>query len=472
MRPKRSVVRPKLIHDVLDNPGIGFTTFQRFNGDKLNEGARWTEGFPIDYQPFDGDMTNENHPMTTIAYFRLYWRFLETAPGDYHWELIDRALATAKERGQTLMLRIAPYGESSAETDVPDWYRGLPGVSGNPVQPKWRVDPEDPRYVRYFGGMIRALGQRYDGHPDLESVDVSIVGPWGEGEGSERLSGETREALVDCYLDTFRETPLLMLLTDEKTNRYGLSRRHFGWRADCLGDMGGSWSNLSEIIPGSANDYYDIPLDWSHMMDHYPQQIIQTGMQDAWKKAPVSFEVCWVVQHWLDREWDIEYIIDHSLKWHISSFNAKSSPIPREWEPHIRRWLNRMGYRLALRKLTYPCVVAPGGDLSLTTWWENLGVAPCYRRFPLALRLKNDVCEVVLRTDADIREWLPGDSLYDQVIPLPNTLPAGRYRLGLALLHPHTGEPAVKLAVEGRGPDGWYELGDIEVNGGPEHEHF
>ena len=29
------VVRPKEIDDVLNNPGIGFTTFQRFNGDTL-----------------------------------------------------------------------------------------------------------------------------------------------------------------------------------------------------------------------------------------------------------------------------------------------------------------------------------------------------------------------------------------------------------------------------------------------------
>jgi hypothetical protein len=40
-------VRPQEIDDVLINPGIGFTTFQRSNGDRLNEGLKWTEGFPI-----------------------------------------------------------------------------------------------------------------------------------------------------------------------------------------------------------------------------------------------------------------------------------------------------------------------------------------------------------------------------------------------------------------------------------------
>ena len=63
-----TVIRPREIDDVLSNPGMGLMTFQRFNGDKLNEGNGWTEGFPIDYQEFDGDLTNINHPATTIAY--------------------------------------------------------------------------------------------------------------------------------------------------------------------------------------------------------------------------------------------------------------------------------------------------------------------------------------------------------------------------------------------------------------------
>ena len=56
------VVRPKEIDGVLNNPGIGFHTFQRFNGDALNPGIRWTEGHPIEYQEFDGDLTNPDHP--------------------------------------------------------------------------------------------------------------------------------------------------------------------------------------------------------------------------------------------------------------------------------------------------------------------------------------------------------------------------------------------------------------------------
>jgi hypothetical protein len=437
-------VRPKEIDDVLINPGIGFMTFQRFNGDNLNEAKRWTEGYPIEYQDFDGNLENENHPLTSLAYFRIYWRFIEPVQGEYRWDLIDKALETAGTRGQTLLLRIAPYG-TGADNDVPDWYREMLGKEGNlPVQ-KWRTDPEDPRYVEHFGGMVRDLGARYDGHPLLESVDLSIIGAWGEGAGSDRLTQKTREALVDSYLDAFRETHLVMLLTDAKTNRYGLSQRDVGWRVDCLGDMGG------------------FSPTWCHMLDYYPQAIINFGMKDAWKKAPVTLEVCWVMQHWLDEGWDVDYIIDQSLKWHISSFNAKSSAVPDVWEPQVQRWLKRMGYRFVLRKFTYPDRVRPGGELTFTSWWENKGVAPCYRPFRLALRLRGPKGNTLLVTDADLRAWLPGDSLYDSTVTVPAAAVPGPYDLEIAILDERFDEPRVKLAIAGRRPDGWYPLGEINV---------
>ncbi|MCX6623877.1 MAG: beta-galactosidase, partial [Acidobacteria bacterium] len=157
------IVRPKESNEVLVNPGIGFTTFQRFNGDSLNQGVRWTEGFPIEYKPFTGNHTVKGQPLTTVAYFRVYWRFLEPEKGKYRWELIDTALRTAHDRGQTLMLRVAPYG-TDKKTDVPDWYRAEAGdETGKLPLGKWLTDAEHPHYLKYFGGFVREFGKRYDG---------------------------------------------------------------------------------------------------------------------------------------------------------------------------------------------------------------------------------------------------------------------------------------------------------------------
>ena len=203
-------VYPKESDELLLNPGIGFTTFQRFNGDALNPGIDWTEGFPITYQKFDGDLTNDRYPQTTIAYFRVNWRFIEVEPKVYKWELIDKALKTAADRGQTLMLRISPY-EGGDEKDVPTWYRNMVGEEKLKSK-KWRVDPESPEYLEYFGGMIAELGKRYDGHPDLEAVDISFIGYWGEGDGMELLSNKTRIGLINAYLDNFKKTHLMAIV--------------------------------------------------------------------------------------------------------------------------------------------------------------------------------------------------------------------------------------------------------------------
>ncbi|MBE9510672.1 MAG: DUF4832 domain-containing protein [Bacteroidetes bacterium] len=451
---KTIYVRPIETDDVLTNPGIGFMTFQRFNGDELNEGIGWTEGFPIEYQEFDGNLENKDHPMTSIAYFRVYWKFVEPEMDNYNWAMLDLALKTAHERQQTLLLRIAPYG-TGPDRDVPAWYRAMVGERDEWLpegREGWRVDAEDPKYAQYFGKFITALGQRYDGHPDLEAVDLSIIGFWGEGRGSAILTQKTREALVDAYTDNFKKTPLIMLLTDEKTNKYGLTQANVGWRVDCIGDL----------------DFWAEEQDgWTHMYRYYPQGIINFGMKDAWKKAPVSLEICGTLKSWKEKQGynanDVDYIIDETLKWHISSFNAKSSGVPEEWWPQINRWLKKMGYRFVLRSFAYPEFVAPNEKLAFKSWWENNGVAPCYKEFPLAIRLKNEKRTHILVTEADIRTWLPGDNLYDDAVFIPMDMPSGNYDLQIGIIDPVTAVPKIKLAIEGRDTEGWYTVGKLKI---------
>jgi hypothetical protein len=447
-------VRPQEIDDVLVNPGIGFMTFQRFNGDKLNEGTGWTEGFPIRYQKFDGNLKNKDYPETSLTYFRVYWKFVEPEMGKYNWAIIDSALKTAYIRKQTLLLRIAPYG-TGPDRDVPAWYRTMVG-NRNEWLPEgkkgWRVDAEDPRYAQYFGKMLTELGMRYDGHPYLEAVDLSIVGFWGEGRGSAILSPKTRSVLVNAYTDNFKKTPLIMLLTDEKTNKYGLTQANVGWRVDCIGDLG-FWAKEQD--------------GWTHMYRYYPQGIINFGMKDAWKKAPVSLEICGTLKSWKEKQEynakDVDYIIDETLKWHISSFNAKSSGVPEEWWPQINRWLRKMGYRFVLRNFSYPEFIKSGGKFPFTSWWENNGVAPCYKKFLFAIRLTNKKRSEIMITNADITTWLPGDNVYDDAVFIPYDMPEGEYDLEIGIVDPQSHEPKVQLAMEGRDAEGWYSIGKMKI---------
>jgi hypothetical protein len=190
-------------------------------------------------------------------------------------------------------------------------------------------------------------------------------------------------------------------------------------------------------------------------------------VEEDWKKAPISLEICGTFLRWRDREGygkeEVQYIFDQSLKWHISSFNAKSSPVPAEWEPLVDEWLKKMGYRFVLRRFSYPETVQRNGKLAFASWWENKGVAPCYKDFSLALRLKSQQDSVVLVTDADIRRWLPGDNIYENALFIPLHFPAGAYDLQIGIVDPQHHQPRVQLAIEGKESDGWYTLGEINI---------
>jgi len=454
---ERVNVYPKVLRGPLPNPGIGFMTFQRFNGDKCNpDRHKWTEGHPIEYQPFNGSLSNPQHPDTTLAYFRIYWRYIEPENGVYRWDIIDKALKTAHERGQTLLLRLPPHGHNPNGTDenleLPGWFKEIIGPKPPNSPSRWQRDCNDPLYAEYFGRYIREAGRRYNGHPDLESVDLSMIGPWGEGADSKYLKEPAMRALCDAYIEAFPDTWLLAMLGDNQTNEYIMSRINAGYRADCMGDLR---STIKDPLTRR---------DFCHMYDRYPQQIEAFGVRDCWKTAPVSFEACGVLNYWFDHGYDLDYIIDESLKWHISSFNGKSNTCPEEWADKVQGWIDRMGYRIALRKINYSRAVKPGGALAFDTWWQNIGCAPCYKKYTLAFRLKNNGKKYVFKTDADITKWLPGDALYDNRFYLPWDMPMGDYQMQAAFLDPQGISPALNLSMEGKQADGWYEIGPVTVS--------
>jgi hypothetical protein len=233
---------------------------------------------------------------------------------------------------------------------------------------------------------------------------------------------------------------------------YADSQIPVGWRVDCIGDLG-FWATEQN--------------GWSHMYDFYPREIINCNVQDDWKRSPISFEICGTFLNWRDvqkygRE-QVKYIFDQSLKWHMSSFNAKSSPVPPEWKDLVDDWLIKMGYRYVLRRFTFPDIVGVNGKVPFTSWWENKGVAPCYKDFTLAVRLKAGSKETLYITNVNLKEWLPGDIVCDDSFYVPSDFPAGFYDVQVAIVDKLKHEPRINLAIDGKESDGWYQIGRIKI---------
>jgi hypothetical protein len=149
--------------ELFANPGMGWQTFHRFA---------------------DEDKALEGLPSSS-AYFRFYWSDVEPAEGQVDFAKFDDLLARARRAGQKLAFRIMCAGTRQEYLYVPEWLKakGCKGFeyqySGRGPQ-HWVPDMEDPIFQKAHFRLIEELGKRYDGHPDMDLVDIGTVGLWGE----------------------------------------------------------------------------------------------------------------------------------------------------------------------------------------------------------------------------------------------------------------------------------------------------
>jgi hypothetical protein len=103
------------------------------------------------------------------------------------------------------------------------------------------------------------------------------------------------------------------------------------------------------------------------------------------------------------------------------------------------------------------------GRFQFQAWIENVGVAPIYRRYDFALRLRQGDHEAILPLpEIDIRTWLPGDTLIDCSVSVPAGFQPGWAELAAGLVDPVTHKARVRFAAKELFSDGWLSLGDIE----------
>lgn len=449
-------ILPEETDELLANPGIGWQTFHRTR-DKDDSLPDWIP--------------------STVHYARWGWGVLEPKPGEIDYAFLDETLAQTRAAGQRLAFRVMCCSTSPGRPYQPDWlaqagckvltvdYSGQEGLT--------IPDLDDPNTLARHLRLIERLGARYDGHPDIDHIDLGTVGWWGEWHMSSSKTArmptpETRRLIIDTYVNAFRRTPLLMLIGDAESLTYAVEHGT-GWRADCLGDMGGFSKN------------------WYHMRDAYPRLVQEAGVQDAWKKAPIAWETCWEMRRWVQEDWSLRYIFNYALALHGSYINNKSAPLPidEEVRPEIERFLRRLGYRLVLRELKHPRQVQVGGMLPIEAKWQNIGSAPCYRPYRVAYRLADDAGYArVFVGSITVENWMPGSvdpfteefmrqppdlppgeviSIVDR-IALPEDVRAGEYNLAVGIVSEDSAEPVARLAIKGRSLDGWYPLSQITIS--------
>lgn len=411
------IVNPKEIDDSLVNPGRGFATTGIYNE----------------------DIGDRRHPHSGVIQKRWYWDDLEPEEGKIRFSMIDSIISKAVKNGQQLNPRIMCQ---NVKMRIPEWAEAQ-GIEA----PYY----DNPVFLEKQQNFIKTFAARYDGDPNIAFVDIGTVGQWGEWHTSssdaEMPSDTNVLKIIDFYLDNFKKTPLVMLIGGARGPGLEYAVKNgAGWRADCWGDMGD---------------------DWKHMEEFYPAALEASKAYDAWKQAPIALETCWTMEEWHKQGWDIDYILSQALKWHTTEVNNGSEAIPEDWWPKVKEFEKKLGYRFVLKQLEYPSIVHIGDHMTYTIIMENQGVAPIYQYYPVAFHFRSaeDTTKTwTLVTDEDITNWMPGETTNTSQMEIPKNIPKGKYKMYIGLISEETQQPAIELAIEGKTPDSWYILGDIQLD--------
>ncbi len=412
--------------------------------------------------------------LADVHYLTVTWGELEPSEGDFRWDLplLSDAFSNAARRGMRIALRVITSFQNHPWA-TPRWVHEL-GVGRFPIDLSATFDQHDifepewwhPVYGKKYAAFIAALGKEFDGREGLDYVDIRSYGVWGEGH---RYSTTVpwpeqqvpkRDLLVrftDHYLAAFKRTPLAVSMARDKDTPYpeGTAIDH------ALAH--GCWMRRDGF------GLFLAPEEIREMQAHWKTSVLIAENGLAYRDHVLGK----VRRFWEPDSLPIplERAFDEMLEMHCNyipfGWGWPDWQTIR-WRPDLlkRAWL-RMGYRFVVSEARFPESVRRGEEVSLETEWTNLGVGRLPIPHPLAVYLV-DVTgvarEVFVDESFDQGAWYADEPHpFAHRFMVPRDLPAGEYRIAVALIDRHTRRPAIALALEADDAERRYLLGSITV---------
>lgn len=432
---------------VLRNPHKGW--FWHYIDNGLARGAY------RDRQAPDDDL--HDFPGLNHLYLRFDWGDIERRKGVYDFSPLDEIMETWGRRGYTFAMRVCTFeGEPNMEHATPAYVYGEGARCFRLPNGRLQPDYSDPVFLERLECFLRAMGEKYDGDPRIEYVDIGTYGTWGEGHTVEGdniiypVETVKRHFALSC-----RYFPHTFLLCNDD---------------HIIGRMAHGQAEVEEMLDYAEARGFGLQDD-SVCLEGYTDDCGYDTLRAPWafdrlcRSAPCAIELCHYtyIRPRLDANFRGGLTVAEALKDAHATF-AGFHGYPRDWLPNERYLTeycaNRLGYWYFLSSAVLPPLDA-GAHNRLRLTVENRGWARAYHPFTLRLLLEGcGVCRAEDQT-ADNRTWLPGRPETLELSLDCSGLARGDYRLSVGLFE---GERPVQLAMK---PEyfhgGWYTLGPVKI---------
>jgi len=427
---------------------------------------------------------SSNHYGARIYHVYVPWREIETSDQVFDWASFEQRRLQpliATNPHATFVLRLVadyPNGGASGLTtyytggqnqrDYPLFLEqpplnigGVDYASCNGDGPGRTPDWNHPQMAVQMGELITSLAARYDGHPRISTIQVGLLGLWGEWHQSgcpQNAPGAAIKTSVrDAYAAAFSHTPLQTRYA-RNPDAVGVE---FGFHEDYFPSFTGLCSRFSPALPRCSSTG-DWNLEWA-MLNVTPASL------DNWRSAPISGESPFSDQKntWTERTADIISLL---RDFRFSFLGPAGKHQESGHATAMNQIRSNLGYRLHVDRVNVADTLVPGQTFSVTIELANSGVAPLYHGYALAIDGVDagGTTRFTLLSAADPRDALPGAPLViNEAQSLPVNTPSGSYSLRLRLMPLVPGSSAVLLNSIPRDAEGRVVLGSISVDAEP-----
>ena len=386
---------------------------------------------------------NEVSEDISLLYMDITWAELEPEEGVYNWASIDEEnqISRWRKEGKHLVLRfVCDIPSDEEHMDIPEWLYEKSGKAGKWYDGEYgkgfAPDYNNPTIISCHEQAVKALGEHFGQDGLISYVELGSLGHWGEwhvnySEGIQRIP---REAVRDKYIlpwtEAFPDARILMRRPFASAEKYG-----FGLYNDMTGQ------------PEATQSWFD----WINNGGEYDQtgeKNVIVPMKNFWKTAPSGgeFTSSLSMEEMLDT--NLSGTVEMIREAHTTFLGPK---IPDEnYVDGYKEVLKNMGYRLWISMAELKNT-AKGSRLKLT--WENSGVAPMYKEWPVYVYIEDESGKLVEKSRISIKisSLLPGEKATTltalETERLNSFLEKG-YRLSVGIEDPMTELPCVRFAME------------------------
>ena len=386
---------------------------------------------------------NEVSEDISLLYMDITWAELEPEEGVYNWASIDEEnqISRWRKEGKHLVFRfVCDIPSDEEHMDIPEWLYEKSGKAGKWYDGEYgkgfAPDYNNPTIISCHEQAVKALGEHFGQDGLISYVELGSLGHWGEwhvnySEGIQRIP---REAVRDKYIlpwtEAFPDAMILMRRPFASAEKYG-----FGLYNDMTGQ------------PEATQSWFD----WINNGGKYDQtgeKNVIVPMKDFWKTAPSGgeFTSSLSMEEMLDT--NLSGTVEMLREAHTTFLGPK---IPDEnYVDGYKEVLKNMGYRLWISMAELKNT-AKGSRLKLT--WENSGVAPMYKEWPVYVYIEDESGKLVEKSRISIKisSLLPGEkatTLTALETERLNSLLEKGYRLSVGIEDPMTELPCVRFAME------------------------